>query len=206
MSHTHTIDFIFDFASPNAYLAQRVLRSIAERHGASIRILPCLLGGIFKLSGNQSPMAAFAQVKGKLEYENLETQRFIASHHLDEFKMNPHFPINTLTLMRGLIAAQRSGVAAVYVDVVSRAMWEQGEKMDDPAVVQRVWQAGGLDAAALLAQTQSAEVKAELLANTETAVQRGVFGIPTFFVGSEMFFGKERLAQVEELLTRGLET
>ena len=200
---SHTIDFIFDFASPNAYLAQRVLRGIAERHGASIRIVPCLLGGLFKLAGNQSPMAAFAQVKGKLEYENLETQRFIASHQLDKFKMNPHFPINTLTLMRGLVAAQRTGVAAAYVDVVSRAMWEQGEKMDDPAVIQRVWQAGGLDAAALLALTQSPEVKAELLANTENAVQRGVFGIPTFFVGSEMFFGKERLAQVEELLARG---
>lgn len=195
-----TVEFIFDFASPNAYLAGRVLPGIAERTGASLRVVPCLLGGIFKLSGNQSPMAAFAQVKGKLAYENLETQRFITKHHLHEFKLNPHFPLNSLTIMRGLIAAQRTDVADAYLSVVQSAMWERGEKMDDPAVIERVLSANGLDGAGLLALTQSPEVKAELLANTETAVQRGVFGIPTFFVGNEMFFGKERLAQVEELL------
>jgi len=195
-----TIEFIFDFASPNAYLAQRVLPGIAERTGANVQLVPCLLGGIFKLTGNQSPMAAFAAVKGKLAYEQLETERFIAKHRLHDFKLNPHFPLNTLTIMRGLIAAQRSGVSEAYVKVVSAAMWEQGEKMDDPAVIERVLREGGLDAPALLASTQNAEVKAELLTNTERAVQRGVFGIPTFFVGDEMFFGKERLAQLEELL------
>lgn len=195
-----TIEFIFDFASPNAYLAGRVLPGIAERTGASLRIVPCLLGGIFKLSGNQSPMAAFAQVKGKLVYENLETQRFIDKHHLHEFKLNPHFPLNSLTIMRGFVAAQRTGVADAYLKVVQTAMWERGEKMDDPAVIERVLRTNGLDGAGLLALTQAPEVKAELLANTEAAVQRGVFGIPTFFVGNEMFFGKERLAQVEELL------
>ena len=195
-----TIEFIFDFASPNAYLAQRVLPGIAERTGANVQLVPCLLGGIFKLTGNQSPMAAFAAVKGKLAYEQLETERFIAKHRLHDFKLNPHFPLNTLTIMRGLIAAQRSGVTEAYVKVVSAAMWEQGEKMDDPAVIERVLREGGLDAPALLASTQNAEVKAELLTNTERAVQRGVFGIPTFFVGDEMFFGKERLAQLEELL------
>ena len=198
-----TVELIFDFASPNAYLAQRVLRGIVERTGASIQVVPCLLGGLFKLSGNQSPMAAFAQVKGKLDYENLETQRFITKHRLHEFKLNPYFPLNSLTIMRGLIAAQRTGVADTYIDVVSAAMWERGEKLDDPAVIERVLRTGGLDGNGILALTQSPEVKAELLANTEAAVQRGVFGIPTFFIGTEMFFGKERLAQVEEHLIRG---
>jgi 2-hydroxychromene-2-carboxylate isomerase len=200
---SHVIDFIFDFASPNAYLARRALPSIAQRTGASIRIVPCLLGGIFKLTGNQSPMAAFAQVKGKLEYENLETQRFIAKHQLHSFKWNPHFPINSLLIMRGLIAAERSGVAEPYLEAISVAMWEQGEKTDDPAVVQRVLDAAGLDASALLAGTQDPEVKAQLVANTEAAVRRGAFGVPTFFVGDEMFFGKDRLMQLEELLVRG---
>ncbi|HTU63138.1 MAG TPA: 2-hydroxychromene-2-carboxylate isomerase, partial [Polyangiales bacterium] len=141
-----------------------------------------------------------AQVKGKLEYETLETQRFVDKHGLHELKWNPYFPLNSLQLMRGLVAAQRSGVADKYIEVVSAAMWEQGEKLDDAAVIERVLRAGGLDAPALLAMTQTPEVKAQLLANTEAAVQRGVFGLPTFFVGTEMFFGKERLGQIEELL------
>lgn len=197
---SQTIEFLFDFASPNAYFAQRVLPGIAARIGANIKVVPCLLGGLFKLTGNQSPMAAFANVKGKLDYELLETQRFITKHKLVAFKMNPHFPVNTLLIMRGLIAAQRAGVAEKYLEVVSGAMWERGEKMDDPAVVERVLSAGGLDAAGLLAQTQAPEVKAELLANTEAAAQRGAFGLPTFFVGRDMFFGKERLEQLEVLL------
>jgi 2-hydroxychromene-2-carboxylate isomerase len=196
----HTIEFAFDFASPNAYFARRVLPGIATRTGAEVKLLPCLLGGIFKLTGNQSPMAAFANVKNKLEYEALETRRFIEKHQLHAFKFNPHFPMNTLLIMRGLIAAERLGVATKYIEVVSVATWEQEEKMDDPAVVEQVLNAGGLDSAALLALTQTPDVKAELIANTEAAVQRGAFGIPTFFVDGEIFFGKERLGQVEDYL------
>ncbi|MET0390448.1 MAG: 2-hydroxychromene-2-carboxylate isomerase [Polyangiales bacterium] len=194
-----TIELVFDFGSPNAYLVHRVLPAIAARSGARIHLLPCLLGGIFKLTGNQSPMAAYAGVKGKLAYEERETQRFIAKHQLTAFKFNPHFPINTLLIMRGLIAAQRLKVADAYVEAVLTAMWEREQKLDDPAVVEQVLTAAGLDAAALIALTQDPGVKAELLANTEAAVARGAFGIPTFFVGDEMFFGKERLGQVEEL-------
>lgn len=193
-----TIEFVFDFASPNAYFARKVLPGVAARSGAHIELLPCLLGGIFKLAGNQSPMAAFAQVKGKLEYEALETRRFIEKHKLHAFKFNPHFPMNTLLIMRGLIAAQKLGVAETYVEVVSAATWEREQKMDDPAVVEQVLRAGGLDSAALLALTQAPEVKSELIANTEAAVKRGVFGIPTFFVEGEMYFGKERIAQLAE--------
>jgi 2-hydroxychromene-2-carboxylate isomerase len=122
--------------------------------------------------------------------------------------MNPHFPVNTLLIMRGLIAARRMSVGDRYLDAVQAAMWEEGEKMDDPEVVRRVLDAAGLDGQALLEATQDPEVKAELVANTEAAVARGVFGIPTFFVGpksfeGEMFFGKDRLGQVEEAASTG---
>ena len=196
------IDFIFDFGSPNAYLAGKVLPQIAERTGASVNLIPCLLGGIFKATNNRSPVQAFGEVKGKLAYEALETRRFVTRHGIEGFRMNPHFPVNTLMIMRGLIAARRLGAGDRYLEVVQAAMWEAGEKMDDPEVVARVLAAGGLDARAILEATQDPRVKAELVANTEAAVDRGVFGIPTFFVEGEMFFGKDRLWQVEEAAAR----
>jgi len=197
---TKTIDFIFDFGSPNAYLSWKVLPGIAARQGAEVRLQPCLLGGIFKATNNRSPMEAFGEVRGKLAYENLETQRFIRKHGLTHFRMNPNFPVNTLMIMRGMIAAGRAGASQAYLDAVLSGMWEQGLKMDDPAVVADCLGRAGLEAKSLLEATQDPEVKAELVANTETAVARGVFGIPTFFVGDEMFFGKDRLGQVEEAL------
>ncbi len=195
-----TVDFIFDFASPNAYLAEGPLRDIAARTGARIHRIPCLLGGIFKLTGNQAPFTAFGGVKGKLAYEQLEMQRFIRRHALTRFRMNPHFPINTIHIMRGLVAAQRLEVADAYVAVVLKAMWEDGENMGDPVVIARVLGNGGLDSTAILELSQSQPVKDELTANTQAAVDRGAFGIPTFFVDDEIFFGKERLGQVEEAL------
>lgn len=198
-----TVDFIFDFGSPNAYLSSKVLQDVAARQGASVNLIPCLLGGIFKATNNQSPMQAFGPVKGKLAYENLETQRFVKTHGLTAFRMNPHFPVNTLLIMRGQVAANRMGVGEAYRAAVLKAMWEDGLKMDDPEVVASVLTAAGLDARAILEATQDAEVKAELVANTEAAVERGVFGIPTFFVGGEMFFGKDRLGQVEAELAAG---
>jgi 2-hydroxychromene-2-carboxylate isomerase len=198
-----TIDFIFDFGSPNAYLAWKVLPGIAARRGAEVRLIPCLLGGIFKLTGNQAPMVAFGGVKGKMDYEMLETRRFIEAHGLSDFRFNPHFPVNTLLLMRGMVAAQRAGVGPAYLDAMLKGMWEQGLKLDDPAVFVAAADAAGLDGAALLAATGDPEVKAELAANTDAAVARGVFGIPTFFVGDEIFFGKERLGQVEAELAKG---
>ena len=198
-----SIDFIFDFGSPNAYLAWKVLPDIAARHGANVTLLPCLLGGIFKATGNQAPGVAFSGVKGKLDYEMLEMRRFIDAHGLGAFRFNPHFPVNTLLLMRGQIAAQRAGVGEAYLDAMLKGMWEEGRKLDDPEVFVATADAAGLDGAALLAATGDPEVKAQLMANTEAAVARGVFGIPTFFVGSEMFFGKERLGQVEAELAKG---
>ncbi|HQN50077.1 MAG TPA: DsbA family protein [Phenylobacterium sp.] len=198
-----TVDFIFDFGSPNAYLSWKVLKDLAVRQGASVNVIPCLLGGIFKATNNQSPMQAFGPVKGKLAYENLETQRFVKKHGLTAFRMNPHFPVNTLLIMRGQVAANRLGVGEAYREAVLKAMWEDGLKMDDPEVAAGALAAAGLDAKAILEATQDPEVKAELVANTERAVERGVFGIPTFFVGDEMFFGKDRLGQVEEELAAG---
>jgi 2-hydroxychromene-2-carboxylate isomerase len=195
-----TVDFIFDFGSPNAYLSRFVLRDIAARTGATINYLPCLLGGIFKATGNQAPMIAFGQIKGKMAYEMLETQRFIAKHSLSKFRMNSHFPINTLILMRGAIAAEQDGRLAEYIDAGLAAMWEDDRKMDDAEVYAEAMTAAGFDGVDLLTRTQEGDVKAKLMANTEAAVTRGAFGIPTFFVGSEMFFGKERLAQVEDVL------
>jgi 2-hydroxychromene-2-carboxylate isomerase len=195
-----TIDFIFDFGSPNGYLSWKVLPGIAAKHGATVNLIPCLLGGIFKATNNRSPVEAFGEVRGKLAYENLETQRYVKKHGLSAFRMNPHFPVNTLLIMRGLIAAQRMGVGDRYLETVLSAMWERGLKMDDPEVVKATLDEAGLDGAAILAATQDPEVKGALVANTEAAVARGVFGIPTFFVGDEMFFGKDRLGQVEEAL------
>jgi len=192
------IEFIFDFGSPNAYLAYRALPPILERTGATLEIAPCLLGGIFKATGNKAPFIAFAPIKGKFEYEMLEVRRFVARNRLDKFRMNPHFPVNSLMLMRGLIAAREAACEPAYLEMGLRGMWEDGLKLDDPEVLARAIDAAGLDSASLLAAAQSEPVKQRLADNTAAAVERGVFGIPTFFVGTEMFFGKDRLGQVEE--------
>lgn len=195
------LEFIFDFGSPNAYMAFLALPLVLARTGARLNITPCLLGGIFKATGNQSPMQAFGGVKGKLEYEALERVRFLRKHNLTRFRFNPHFPVNTLTLMRGAVFASREGFLQTFVEAGLRFMWEEGLKMDDPDVFEKAFTHAGFDGQAILDGATQADVKAQLIANTEAAVLRGVFGIPTFFVGDEMYFGKDRLAEVEaELL------
>lgn len=198
---TKTLEFIFDFGSPNAYLAWHGVQGVLARTGTSLNITPCLLGGIFKLTGNQAPWMAFANVKGKIDYERLEMMRFIKLHGLTKFKMNPHFPVSTLLLMRGAIAAKQNGDLDIYVKTGLKAMWEDGENMSDPEVFSNVMTAAGLDGSALLAATQDPAIKTKLAENTDAAVARGVFGIPTFFAGDEMFFGKDRLDQVEAALS-----
>jgi 2-hydroxychromene-2-carboxylate isomerase len=199
---TKTVEFIFDFGSPNVYLAYRALPPILQRAGARLIVNPCLLGGIFKATGNQPPTAAFANVRGKLAYERVEIGRFIEKHRLTKFHFNRHFPVNSLLVMRGLIAAEMASVATPYIEAVLAATWEDDLKMDDPAVVVDVLGKAGLDGVALVQRTQEPDVKEKLIANTQAAVERGVFGAPTFFVGQEMFFGKDRLGQVEEELSR----
>jgi 2-hydroxychromene-2-carboxylate isomerase len=199
---TKRLEFIFDFGSPNAYLAYRVLPPILARTGAELVITPCLLGGLFKLTDNRPPLVAFAGVKGKVEYEKLEIKRFIAKHGLTKFRMNPHFPVNTLMLMRGLVAARLRGDEAAYLEVGLQGLWEEGLKLDDKEVLARRTAEAGLDATRLLEDAQLPGVKQSLAETTDAVARRGAFGIPTFFVGEEMFFGKERLAQVEEELAK----
>ena len=199
---TKTVEFLFDFGSPNAYLSHRVVPAIEVRTGARFVYTPVLLGGIFKLTNNQSPIVAFANVKNKLDYEMLETRRFVARHKLDAFTFNPHFPVNTLQIMRGAVAAEAEGMLAAYVEAVFQHMWERPKKMDDPEVIRAALTESGLDAERLLVRTQDPRVKDTLAANTQRAVERGAFGVPTFFVGSEMYFGKDRVRDVEEELAR----
>tara|TARA_B100001996_G_C18454032_1_gene513414 strand:- start:23 stop:670 length:648 start_codon:yes stop_codon:yes gene_type:complete len=194
------LEFIFDFASPNAYLSLKIIPDILTRSGASLQVSPVLLGGLFKLTNNRAPMIAFDEVKGKLEYEMLETQRFISRHNLSDFRFNPYFPINSITLMRGLVAAQQLGFEQVYLESVLSAMWEHELKMDDPEIAISTWNNAGLDGEKIMHMSQKDEIKNILKKNTDAAVNRGVFGVPTFFVKSEIFFGKERLGQVEEAL------
>jgi len=195
-----TVEFLFDFGSPNAYLSHRVVPGIEARTGARFVYVPVLLGGLFKLTNNQPPMVAFGNIKNKLPYEMLETRRFVARHRLDAFTFNPHFPVNTLQLMRGAVAAEQDGQLMSYVEAVFHHMWEQPKKMDDPAVFRAALVESGLDADRLLARAQDQGVKDTLAANTQRACERGAFGIPTFFVGDEMWFGKDRLRDVEEAI------
>jgi 2-hydroxychromene-2-carboxylate isomerase len=196
-----TLEFVFDFGSPNAYLVYRTIGPVLERTGARLVLLPALLGGIFKATNNRPPFAAFGEIKGKMDYEMLELRRYIARHSLARFRMNPSFPMNTLAIMRGLVAAQDLGIETPYVEAVLKAMWEEGRKMDDPEVITAVLTEAGLDAPAILAHAQTLPVKQKLMDGTQAVVDRGVFGIPSFFVGNEMWFGKERLGQVEEALS-----
>ena len=193
-----TVEFHFDFGIPNAYLSHMVIPEIAQRTGAAFVYVPVLLGGVFKMTNNRSPIEAFGDVANKLAYQQVEMDRFIARHGIARFAMNPHFPVNTLLVMRGAVAAEMDGVLARYVDAVFAAMWEDRRKMDDPAVAREVLDAAGLDGGGLLARTQEAAVKERLLANTKASVERGAFGSPTFFAGGDMYFGKDRLRDLEE--------
>jgi 2-hydroxychromene-2-carboxylate isomerase len=197
------VTFFFDFGSPNAYLAHKVIPEIEQRTGARFVYVPALLGGIFKATGNQSPAQAFAGIPAKLAYEAKETRRFVSRHGITEYAMNPHFPVNTLQIMRGAVAAEQLGVFEAYVDAVYRAMWVKGRKMDDPAVIRQVLEDAGLPADRLIELMGDAGVKARLMENTGAAVAKGVFGSPSFLVGDELFFGKDRLRDVEEEISAG---
>lgn len=202
MSAAPRVEFLFDFGSPNAYLSHRVIPALEKRTGAAVEYVPVLLGGVFKLTGNVSPAISLRGIKNKGEYQGLETRRFLAEHGIDDFKPNPHFPVNTLQLMRGAIVALREGFLARYVDEMYRHMWSEPKKMDDPGVIRTALEESGLDPEVILEGIQDVEVKSQLLANTEAAVARGVFGSPSFFVGDELYFGKDRLPELEREIER----
>ncbi|WP_136636854.1 2-hydroxychromene-2-carboxylate isomerase [Pseudooceanicola onchidii] len=199
---TRTVDFHFDFGSPNAYLAHKVLPGIAERHDATVTYVPVLLGGVFRATGNRSPAEAFAGIKNRLEYEAIERDRFIRRHGLNRFSWNPHFPVNTLRLMRGAVAARHRDVFAPYVDTVFTAMWEDQVNMGDPEAARATLSAAGLDADTLMQDAESQPIKDELLDLTTRAVEQGDFGSPTFHIEGEIYFGKDRLRDVEDHLAR----
>lgn len=196
-----TIEFFYDFGSPNAYLVHKVLPELAKRTGVKLRYVPVLLGGVFQATNNQSPMQAFAEVKNKLAYQTLEIQRFVKRHDL-KFAWNPNFPVMTLEIMRGAVYAQGKPWEADYIDAVFDAMWVDRQKMDTTSVIETVLNDAGLPAQEIVAATVSPQVKIGLINNTSTAVDRGAFGAPTMFVGEQMFFGKDALIDLEYELSQ----
>ncbi len=197
---TTKVEFHFDFGSANAYFPHRLIPGIETRTGAAFVYVPILLGGVFKATGNQPPMVAFGGVKGKLEYQRLEIQRFMKRWDTPKFAMNPHFPVNTLQIMRGAVAAESLGQLGPYAEAMFAGMWEDGLKLDEPAVIAATIAGAGLDAEQIMALAQTPEVKAKLIANTEASVARGTFGSPTFYIGGEIWFGKDSLRDLEEAI------
>ena len=193
--------FMFDVGSPNAFLSHEAIPAIEQRTGVKFEYVPVLLGGIFKATNNRSPAETLVGIKNKREFHEIETERFVRRFGVKPYTMNPFFPVNTLNLMRAAVAAQFEGVFEKYVEAAFHHMWGEPKKMDDPEVALKAFTAAGLDAARLFARAQDADVKARLIENTQSAVERGAFGSPTFFVGKEMFFGKEQLREVEEMVS-----
>src|SRR6186713_698786 len=193
--------FLFDFGSPNAYLSHLAIPAIEQRIGVKFDYVPILLGGIFKSTNNKSPAETLAGIRNKREFQAVETERFVKRFGVKPYTWNPFFPVNTLNLMRAAVAAQMEGVFEKYIEAAFHHMWVEPKKMDDPEVAAKALASSGLDAAKLLARSQDADVKAKLIENTQAAVERGAFGSPTFFVGNEMFFGKEQLREVEEMVS-----
>ena len=197
------VDFIFDFASPNAYFCHRVIPEIEKRTGATFNYVPCLLGGIFKITNNQAPMMAFNGITNKLEYQNIEIQRFIKKHNLAHFTMNSFFPVMTLQLQRGAIAAMSLNVFDEYLEAIFKGMWEKSLNLADQEVLVNLLTAETqIDISNLVEKMQTQEIKDQLIQNTSNAVDRGAFGIPTFFADDEIFFGKDSLGDLEEFITK----
>jgi 2-hydroxychromene-2-carboxylate isomerase len=192
------VEFHFDFGSPNAYLAELVIPTIERRTGVKFEYVPVLLGGIYKATGNMSPADSLRGIKNKPEYQRLETERFMRRHNITKFRLNPFFPVNTLMLMRGAVAAQFEGMFEPYFRAAYHHMWEEPKKMDDIEIFRAAFKSSGIDIERLMARAQQEDVKKRLIDQTTDAINRGSFGSPTFFVGKEMFFGKDQLRDVEE--------
>lgn len=195
---TMDVEFHFDFGSPNSYLCHRVIPKIEERTGAKFKYIPILLGGLFKATNNRSPMEQFADVKNKKEYFARETERFIGKHKLNHYARNSHFPVNTLHIMRGACYSVGKTFESDYIEAMYSCMWEQDLKMDDPLIISKALHDHDLPAEEIIAGGQDPETKKILIDSTSYSVEKGNFGSPTFFVGNEMFFGKDRLLDVEE--------
>ena len=194
------VDFIFDFASPNAYLCHRAIQNLEKTHDIKFNYIPCLLGGIMKLSNNQPPMVTLADIPNKLKYEfDTAFNRFMKEHNITKFKMNEHFPVNTISLIRGAIVAQKNDFFESYVEIVLSGLWEQSLKLDTPEALHELLNNNDCYPDLVIEGIAKDEIKAELIANTSEAVEKGAFGIPTFFVENEMFYGKDSLRELKEM-------
>ena len=193
---TKRIEFYFDFGSPTAYLAYKRLIQLQGQYGSNIEYHPMLLGGIFKATGNMSPIMIPAKGQYMSRYD---LPRFTKRYNI-EFNHNPNFPINTLYLMRGYIAAERIGKTAEYLNAVFTAMWVDQQNMGDVDVIKTVLDNANIDAETILKSAATPEIKSALIEKTEAAVARGIFGAPTMFIENEMYFGQDRLDFVEEVL------
>ncbi len=194
------VDFIFDFASPNAYLCHKAIQNLEKTHDIKFKYIPCLLGGIMKLSNNQPPMITLAEIPNKSKYEfDTAFNRFMREHDITKFKMNEHFPVNTISLIRGAIVAQKNNFFDSYVELVLSGLWEQSLKLDTPEALSDLLIKNNCHADLVIEGIATDEIKAELIANTSEAVEKGAFGIPTFFVNNEMFYGKDTLRELKEM-------
>lgn len=198
---TIKVEFHFDFGSPNAYLAHRVIPSIESRTAVKFEYKPVLIGGVFKATNNVSPMVSLQGIKNKPEYNAIETARYLVKHKIENYKSNPFFPINTLQIMRGAIYAQQAGFGVEYIAAAFRAMWEDQVNMAEADEIIRILTAADLPAAEILNAVSDPQIKQKLIDNTNESVTRGAFGSPTFFVGDEIYFGKDKLVEVEEAIS-----
>lgn len=194
---TREATFLYDVGSPNAWFAHRLIPRIEARSAVRFRYVPMLIGGVFKLAGNRAPLVAFADIPKKVAWFRREIERFARRHDLGQYRMNPHFPVNTLLAMRGAVAAEHEGVAPAYVEAMFAAMWEQGRDLADPAVFQATLAQAGLPAERIMALAGDQAIKDELGANTQAAFDAGAFGAPTFLLGDELYFGKDGLLELE---------
>ena len=194
------VDFIFDVASPNMYFCHKLIPDFKERTGVEFEYIPCLLGGIMKLSGNQPPFVAFAEIPNKNKYQLIEIERFIKQHQLKEFKFNSNFPMNTVQIQRGALAAIELGIFDEYLEIILEAMWEKNLNLADIDIFQSTLSENNIDTGSIMEIITSQDCKDKLIANTTDAVNRGAFGIPTFFYENQIFFGKDHLHQLEEYI------
>lgn len=196
---TRSVEMLFDFVSPNAYLVWHPLREMLAFQGAGLVVTPVFLGGMHRLTGNAPPMIRDKDIKGKNAYSALEMRRWIEKYDLSRYRMNPKFPFNSLTMQR-MLSAVEDERRIEFIDLLLPQLWEEALDPDDTEELAIVLQSGGFDCEDLLARAQDPTIKQRLVDNTGNAVARGAFGVPTFYIGEEMFFGKERLGQMEDML------
>ena len=194
------LHFYFDFGSPTAFLANARLRQLQQKYEVKINYNPVLLGGIFKATGNSSPVMVAAKGKYMLKHD---LPRYARKYGVS-LKFNPHFPINTLQLMRAATALHSSENFNHFVDIIFNSIWVEGLNMGDEEVVKSTLSKNNFKTSEILANISSDSVKQMLITNTQLAVDRGLFGVPTIFINNEMFFGQDRLDFVEEILQKPL--